>query len=60
MVHPEVKNWIRYASFEERQGFVGKVTLVISLAIFLRIFVKHKACVCLLIVDDTNQGLYVD
>jgi crooked neck len=28
MVHPEVKNWVRYASFEERQGFIASARTV--------------------------------
>jgi len=30
MVHPEVKNWVKFAKFEERQSNIGTVYIILS------------------------------
>lgn len=33
MVHPDVKNWIRYSKFEETNGFIARTRSVFERAI---------------------------
>lgn len=33
MVHPEVKNWIKYAHFEEKHGYIARARKVFERAV---------------------------
>ena len=33
MIHPDVKNWIRYATFEHRNGFINSARAIFERAV---------------------------